>query len=46
MDTNLKADFTLIILPLIILFSFTQQVILIVALLLLSHEESQSDLGS
>ena len=41
-DTHLKAGFTLIILPTIIRHSFTQQVILIVALWLFFHGESQS----
>ena len=42
-DTHLKACFTLINLQIIILLSFTQQMILIVALWLLSHGENLSD---
>ena len=42
-DTHLKAGFTLIILSIIIPLSFTQQMILIVALWLLSYGENLSD---
>ena len=45
LNANFQADFTLIIVPIIILLSFAQQVILIVASWLLSHGENLLDPG-
>ena len=42
-NLHVKAGFALIILPIILLLSLTQQVTLIVALWLFSHGESQLD---